>query len=62
MEQVTELLNLIKRVKTNSGLVAVSIINRRIWPCKERDHAAFDFKGETNGTWERSELLSRDVV
>ena len=35
---------------------------RWVQPCKERAHAAFDFKGEPNGTWERTEMLSRDVV
>ena len=25
-------------------------------------HPAIEFKGETDGTWERSEMLSRDVV
>ena len=62
MEQVRELLGLIKGVKTNNGLVAASFIVHRIQPCKERAHAAFDFKGETDGTWERTEMLSRDVV
>ena len=62
MEQVRELLGIIKGVKTNGGLVAASFIVRRVQPYKERAHVAFDFKGETNGTWERTEMLSRDVV
>ena len=62
MEQVRELLGLIKGVKTNGGLVVASFIVRRIQPCKERAHPAFEFKGETDGTRERSEMLSRDVV
>ena len=62
MEQVQELLGLIKGVKTNDGLVAASFIVRRVQPYKERAHAAFDFKGETDGTRERTEMLSRDVV
>ena len=62
MEQVRELLGLIKGVKTNGGLVAASFIMRRIQPCKERAHAGFDFMGDTNGTRERSEALSRDEV
>ena len=57
-----ELLGLIKGVKTNGGLVAVSFIVRRVQPCKERAHTSFDFKGETDGTQERTEMLSRDVV
>ena len=62
MEQVRELLGLIKGVKTNGGLVAASFIVRRVQAYKERAHAAFDFKGETDGTWEKTEMLSRDVV
>ena len=62
MEQVRELLNLIKGVKTNGGLVAASFIVCRVQPCKERAHPAFEFKGETDGTRERPYMLSRDVV
>ena len=43
-------------------MVAVSFIVRRVQPCKERAHPAFEFKGETDGTRERSEMLSRNVV
>ena len=62
MEQVKELLGLIKGVKTNGGLVVASFIVRRVQPCKERAHVAFDFKGETDGTRERPEILSRNAV
>ena len=62
MEQVRELLGLIKGVKTNDGLVVASFIVRRVQPCKERAHPIFEFKGETDGTRERPEMLSRDVV
>ena len=62
MEQVKEPLGLIKGVKTNGGLVAARFIVRRVQPYKERAHAAFDFKGETDGTRERTKMLSRDVV
>ena len=50
MDQVNELLGLIKGVKTNGGLVAVSFIVRHIQPCKERVHPGFEFKGETDRT------------
>ena len=50
MEQVKELLGLIKGVKTNNGLVAASFIVHRIQPCKERAHPGFNFKGDVNGT------------
>ena len=62
MEQVRELLALIKGVRTNSGLVVASFIVRRVQPCKERAHPAFEFNGETDGTRERPEMLSRNVV
>ena len=62
MEQVRELLALIKGVRTNGGLVAASFIVRRVHSCKERAHPAFEFKGETDGTRERPKMLSRDVV
>ena len=62
MEQVKELLNLIKDVEMNGGLVAVSFIVHHVQPCKERAHPTFNFKGETDGTQERSEMLSRDVM
>ena len=62
MEQVKELLSLIKGMRTNGGFVAASFIVRRIQPCKERAHLGFEFKGETDGTQERPEILSRNVV
>jgi len=62
MEQVRELLDLIKGVRMNDRLVAASFIVRRVQPCKERAHAGFNFKGDTDGTRERSERLSKDDV
>ena len=62
MEQVRELLGIIKGMKMNGGLVAASFIVRRVQPCKERAHAGFNFKGDTDGTRERSERLSKDDV
>ena len=50
MEQVKELLSLIKGVRTNGVLVAVSFIVCRVQPCKERAHLGFEFIGETDGT------------
>ena len=46
----------------NGGLVAASFIVRCVQPYKERAHAGFDFKGDIDGTWERTEMLSRDDV
>ena len=61
MEQVKELLALIKGGRTNGGLVAASFIVRHVQPCKERAHPAFEFKEETDSTRERLEMLSRNV-
>ena len=62
MEQMRELLDLKKGMKTNGGLVAASFIVRRVQPYKERAHVGFDFKGDTDGTQERIEMLLRDDV
>ena len=62
MDQVRELLGLIKGVKTNGGLVATSFIVRHVQPYKERAHAGFDFKGDNHGTWESAGRLTRDEV
>ena len=62
MDLVKELLGLIKGMKMNDALVVASFIVRRVQPCKERAHVGFDFKGDTDGTWERSERLSKDDV
>ena len=50
MEQVKDLLELIRGMKMNGVVVAVRFIVRRVQPCKERDHLGFDFKGDTDGT------------
>ena len=50
MDQVKELLKLMRGMKVNGVVVAVSFIVRRIQPCKERVHPGFDFKGDTDGT------------
>ena len=50
MEQVKELLELMRGMKMSRVVVAVNFILCRIQPCKERAHAGFDFKGDTDGT------------
>ena len=62
MEQARELLDLIKGVKMNNGLVVASFIVHIIQPCKERAHVGFDFKGDTDGTRDRTKRLSKDDV
>ena len=49
-------------IKMNGVVVVVSFIVRRIQPYKERTHLGFDFKGDTNGTRERMERLTKEAV
>ena len=62
MEQVRELLDLIKGVEMNGRLVAASFIVRRVQPYKERAYPGFDFKGDDDGTRERPKRLTRNDV
>ena len=62
MEQVRELLGLIKGVEISDKLVAASFIVRQIQPCKERAHLSFDYRGDDDGTRERTEQLTKQIV
>jgi len=62
MEQVKELLDLIKGVEIRGELVAASFIVRRVQPCKERAHLGFDYRGDDDGTRERTEQLTKKNV
>ena len=62
MEQVRELLDLIKGMEIRGELVTTSFIVRHVQPCKKRAHPGFDFKGDDDGTRERTEHLSRKDV
>ena len=62
MDQVRELLGLIKGIKMSNVLVVVSFIVRRVQPYKERAHPGFDFKGDTDGTRERTKRLTKEAV
>ena len=62
MEQVKELLKLMMGMKMSRIVVMVNFILRRIQPCKERAHAGFDFKGDTDDTQERTERLTKEAV
>ena len=62
MEQVKELLELIRSMEMNRVVGAVSFIVCHVQPCKERAHLGFNFKGDTDGTWERTERLTKEVV
>ena len=62
MEQVIELLDLMKNLELRGELVAASFIVRRIQPCKERAHPSFDIRGDDNGTRESIEWLTKKEV
>ena len=62
MEQLKELLELMRGMKMSRVVVAVNFILRRVQPCKERAYVGFDFKGDTDGTQERMEDLAKEVV
>ena len=57
-----ELLDLIKGMKINDGLVAASFIVHRVQPCKERAHVGYDFKGDNDGTRESTGTMMKDEV
>ena len=62
MEQVGELLDLIKGMEIRGELVAASFIVRRVQPCKERAHPGFDYRGDDDDTRERTERLMKKIV
>ena len=62
MEQVKELLELMRGMKISGVVVAVNFILRRVQTCKERAHVGFDFKGDTDGTRERMKNLVKEAV
>ena len=62
MEQVRELLDLIKGMELSGELVAASFIVHHVQPCKERAHPGFDYRGDDNGTRERTERLTKKNV
>ena len=57
-----ELLELMRGMKMSGVVVAVNFILHRIQPYKERAHAGFDFKGDIDGTQERTKNLAKEVV
>ena len=62
MDQVKELLELIRGMTMNRVVVVVNFIMHRVQPYKERAHPGFDFKGDTDGTWERTDRLMNEAV
>ena len=62
MEQVMELLDLIRGMEIRGELVAASFIVHHVQPCKERAHLGFDYRGDDDGTQERMEWLMKQIV
>ena len=62
VEQVRELLDQLEGVEMSGELVATSFIVCRILPCKERTHPGFDYRGDDDGTQERTERLTKQIV
>ena len=62
MEQVKELLELMRGMKMSGVVVAVNFVLHHVQPCKERAHTGFDFKGDTDGTQERTKNLTKEAV
>ena len=63
MEQMRELLDLIKGVEISGELVAASFIVRRVQPYKERAHLSFDYMGDDDGTREMTKrLMKKEVI
>lgn len=52
-----ELLKLFNHRMVTGVIVAVNFIQRRVLSCKERAHAGFDFKCDTDEACERSEVI-----
>ena len=62
MEQVRELLDQIKGVEIRGELVATSFIVHHVQPYKERAHLGFDYRGDDDGTQERTKRLTKKNV
>ena len=62
MDQVKELLELIRGMKMSRVLVTVNFILCCIQPCKETAYMGFDFKRDTDGTRERTENLAKEAM
>lgn len=58
LEHVRELLALIDQRRVDGVIVATNFTFRCCQPNKERAHAAFEFRGETDGTREVLEPIS----
>ena len=57
-----KLLALIDQRRLDGVIVATNFTFRRVQPRKERAHPGYEFRGETDGTREVPEEISRDEV
>ena len=62
MEQVKELLTLIKRRRVDGVIVVTNFTFWRCQPSKGRAHPTYEFRGDTDGTQEVLEPIDRDKV
>jgi hypothetical protein len=62
VEQVKELFALINQRRLDGVILATNFTFRRVQPSKERAHPRYEFWGETDGTHEVPEEISRDEV
>lgn len=62
MGQVNELLEIFQQTQVTRVGVAIDFVQARVQPCKERDHPAYLYHEEEDGTQEASELVSDEVL
>ena len=62
MEQVRELLRLIRRRSVDGVIVTMNFIFQWVLPCKERAHPGYEFQGDTDGTQDVLEEIDQDEV
>jgi hypothetical protein len=58
MSQVHELLAILKNMTLNLVGVAANFVRRRVHPCKERVHPAYEWVGASDPTREVTEHIS----
>jgi hypothetical protein len=62
MEQVRELLALIDERVLDGVVVGWNFLTRRVQPGKERSHPSYEYRGESDGTHEVPEKLTKEQV
>jgi hypothetical protein len=62
MMQVNELMELIDRRRLDGVVVASNFLFRRVQPCNDRIHPAYEWRGDQDPTREVPEKIDRDKV